>query len=153
MAEEFGGQFECLEEDTQKLFLVPIKKEFQNRKTITYKTKFIDRFRFMPSSLSSLVDNLAEGIYKNKCTVCKSCLKYIEIEKHINKDLIKRFENTYEFCNGDISKFFLMLRKGIYPYKYMNSWERFSESSLPEKEDIYSNLNMKDITDADYMHA
>ena len=46
-----------------------------------------------------------------------------------------------------------MLRKGIYPYKYMNSWERFSESSLSEKEDIYSNLNMKDITDADYMHA
>ena len=35
----------------------------------------------------------------------------------------------------------------------MDSWQRFDETSLPDKEDFYSNLNMEDITDADYMHG
>ena len=35
----------------------------------------------------------------------------------------------------------------------MNSWKRFDETLLPEKKDFYSNLNMEDITDADYKHA
>ena len=41
----------------------------------------------------------------------------------------------------------------VYPYGYMGEWEKFNETSLPEKEELYSNLNMEDITDADYMHA
>ena len=35
----------------------------------------------------------------------------------------------------------------------MDDWEKFSETSLPKKEDFYSNLNMEDITDTDYVHA
>ena len=35
----------------------------------------------------------------------------------------------------------------------MDIWERFSETSLPSKEDFYSNLNMEDISDVDYRHA
>ena len=35
----------------------------------------------------------------------------------------------------------------------MDEWERFNETTLPEKEEFYSNLNVEDITDADYMHA
>ena len=46
-----------------------------------------------------------------------------------------------------------MLRKGVYPYEYMDTCERFSEISLPSKGDFYSNLNMKDISDIDYRHA
>ena len=46
-----------------------------------------------------------------------------------------------------------MLRKGVYHYEYMNDWEKFNESSLPEKEDFYSHLNIEDITDADYAHT
>ena len=46
-----------------------------------------------------------------------------------------------------------MLQKGVYPYEYMDDWEKFNETSLPEKEDFYSHLNIKDITDADYAHA
>ena len=34
----------------------------------------------------------------------------------------------------------------------MNGWEKFSETSLPKKEDFFGNLNMEDITDADYTH-
>ena len=44
-------------------------------------------------------------------------------------------------------------RKGVYSYKYMDDWEKFSETTLPEKVDFYSHLNMEDITDADYAQA
>ena len=46
-----------------------------------------------------------------------------------------------------------MLRKGVSPYEYIDNWEKFNETSSPEKEDFYSHLNMEDITDADYAHA
>ena len=74
-------------------------------------------------------------------------------KKDFNKELIKRFANIYEFCNGDINKFILLLRKGVYPYEHMDSWERFNETSLPDKEASYSNLNMEDIADVDHRHA
>ena len=47
----------------------------------------------------------------------------------------------------------LLLRKGVYPYEYMDEWEKFIEKSLPEKEEFYSSLNMEDITDADYFRV
>ena len=45
-----------------------------------------------------------------------------------------------------------MLQKGVYPYEYMDDREKFNKTSLPEKENFYSHLNMEDITDADYAH-
>ena len=64
LAKEFHGQLECLGENTEKYitFSVPISKELDNGKTITYKLKFIDSFRFMSTSLSSLVDNLSDNL-------------------------------------------------------------------------------------------
>ena len=47
----------------------------------------------------------------------------------------------------------MLLRKGVYAYAYMDSWEKFNEISLPSKEDFYSNLNMEDIDDIDYRHG
>ena len=46
-----------------------------------------------------------------------------------------------------------MLRKGLYPYEYMDSWERFDETSLPDKKAFYSELYLEHITDKDYTHA
>ena len=46
-----------------------------------------------------------------------------------------------------------MLRKGVYPSECMDDWEKFNKTSLPEKEDVYSHLNMENITDADYEHV
>ena len=96
-------------------FLVPIKKGHDNGRSITYKTKFIDSFRFLSSSLLSLVHNLPGGLHSDKCTDCKSCLDYMinkddqlifrcfeckkNYKKDFNKELIKRFANIYEFCN------------------------------------------------------
>ena len=181
LVKEFDGNFDCSGENTEKYitFSVPLKKKIDNKTLeITYKIKFIDSFRFMSSSLSKLVDNLSEGIHNNKCADCKSSLDYIKTKneklilecynckqryrKKFNKELIKRFASTYEFCNNDttgsssserINKFVLLLRKGVYPYEYMDAWERFNEISLPSKEDFYSNLNMEDINDIDYRHA
>ena len=83
-----------------------------------------------------------------RCFECKKSYK-----RDFNKELIKRFANIYEFCNEGINKFILLLRKGIYPYEYIDSWERLDETSLPDKEAFYSGLNMEDITDVDYIHA
>ena len=47
----------------------------------------------------------------------------------------------------------LLLRKGVYPYEYMDSWERFDEDTLPPRKEFYSNFNLEDITDKDYKHA
>ena len=63
------------------------------------------------------------------------------------------FFNTYKFSNHDNNKLIFLLRKGVYPYEYMENWEKVNETSLPEKEDFYSHLNMEDNTDADYGHA
>ena len=173
LAKEFEGNFECLGENTEKYitFSVPIKKKIENKDLeITYKIKFIDSYRFISSSLSKLVDNLSERIHNNKCVDCKSNLDYVRITKNeklllksINcdsyykkkfiKDLIKKFKSTYSFCNSDLNKFILLLRKGVYPYEYMDSWEKFNETSLPSKEDFYSHLNMEDIDDIDYRHG
>ena len=46
-----------------------------------------------------------------------------------------------------------MLRKGVYPYEYIDSWKKFHETSIPPKETYYSKLNKEDISDADYAHA
>ena len=64
-----------------------------------------------------------------------------------------KFPNTYELCNRDINKFVLLLKKGVYPDEYMDSWERFNETTLPNKEALYSELYLEDINDEDYTHA
>ena len=126
----------------------------------------------MASLLSSLVENLAEGIHKVKCKDCDCFLEYESVKDNLvkykclscNKDYSnkldendekfkKRFKNTFKFPDNDINKFILLLRKGVYPYEHMDDWKKFDEKTSPEKEEFYSKLNMKDIVDADYMHA
>ena len=81
---------------------------------------------------------------------CKECRK--RCFKSINR-LIEKFPSMYQFCNGDLNKFVLLLRKGVYPYEDMDSWEKFNETSLQDKKALYSNLNLEDITDKDYARA
>ena len=81
-----------------------------------------------------------------KCKKCKEKKKWLEA---VN-GLIKKFPNIYQFCNGGINKFVSLVRKGIYPYEYMDSWERFDETSLTDKKSFYSESNLEDITDKDY---
>ena len=77
----------------------------------------------------------------------------VELPKTFDENLKKRFANTCKFSNHDISNFILLLQKGVYLYEYMDDWEIINEISLPEKGDFKINLNMEDVTDADYRHA
>ena len=68
----------------------------------------------MSTSLSSLVNNLSEGLYNDKCKDCKSCLEHISAKD--NQLILKclkcnRFAITYQFCDKDINKCCLMLKK------------------------------------------
>ena len=83
---------------------------------------FIDSFQFMSSSLDKLVSNLP-----------RESFKYTS----------KEFKDE---------KFNLMTRKGVYPYDYMNSFDKFNEK-LPTKENFFSIMNNKHISNKDYQHA
>ena len=134
---------------------------------ISYKLKFIVSACVKVSSLSNLVDNLVEGIHKIKFKDRDHLLEFKSIKSNlinykclswnkgylhkINKEFKKEFMNPFKFSNNDINKFILLLRKGVYPYKYMDEWKIFNETSLPQKYDFYSNLNMENTTDVGYM--
>ena len=94
---------------------------------------------------------MAISLSKLSLFKCIDCEK--EYEEEFNKESLKRFSNTYEFCDNDLNKFLILLRKGVYPYEYMDEWDKFNEKKLPCKESFYSNLTMEDISDTDYKHA
>ena len=110
----------------------------------------------MTASLSNPVDNLTEGIRKIKCKGCDCFLEYESVKENlikykclscdkdysnkIDEELKNRFKNT-------------LLRKGVYPYEYMDEWEKFNEATFVEKEEFCSRLNVEVITDADYIYA
>ena len=90
----------------------------------------------MLASLSCLVDDLSE------------------INKKISSiELSEKFHNTYKLCNKDLNKFALLLRKGVYPYEDMDSWEKFKETTLQPKDAFYNELNKEGISVEDYAHA
>ena len=140
--------------------------------TKTYKIRFTDSARFRASSWSNLIDNLTEGIDKIKCRNCSCFLEYENVKDNLmnykclscNKDysnkldeeLKKKFKNKFTCSNNDINKFILLLRKGVYPYQYIDDFEKLIETTLAKKEEFYSriyNLYIEEITDADYMHG
>ena len=92
-------------------------------KPIKHKIRFIDSFKFMSTSLDSLVNNLPDDAFNN-------------LKKYYKEE-----------------KLSLVRRKGVYPYEYMDSLERFKENKLPPKEVFYSRLTGEGISDEDYEHA
>ena len=133
---------------------------------------FIDSFQFMSSGLEKLVENIT------KCSKCDSCDPDKCIKQHINNKgkIIQHktslpcgkcinCKNKDEACiNPNYAnlkytsqvfkgnKLDLMARKGVYPYDYMDSFDKFN-AKLPRKEEFYSILNDKNISDEDYEHA
>ena len=104
---------------------------------------FIDSFQFMSSSLEKLVSNITKC---GKCTNCKN--------KDKDKDCINPKYDDLKYTSKRFKglKLDLMAKKGVYPYDFMDSFDKFKEQ-LPSKEEFYSILNDKHIKDEDYKHA
>ena len=88
-----------------------------------YNLVFIDSLQFMNQSLANLVKNLPEDAYKYTNEVFKD------------------------------EKLQLMKQKGVYPYDYMSSFDKFNDTQLPTKDEFYSQMNNTHITDEEYSHA
>ena len=123
------GNIKCIPNNEEKYISFSkeiVVGEYENNKgekvEVKHEIRFLDSFKFMASSLESLVGNL--GLEKLKETR-------------------KEFEEKAE----------LLSRKGIYPYDYMNGIKKFSEKTLPTKEEFYSKLNDCGISDEDFDHA
>ena len=95
-----------------------------NKRTKEMELRFIDSIKFMSSSLDSPVNNLAKGGHE-----------------------------FWGFENYEKNQQELLIRKGIYPYEYMDSWDKFKETSLPGIKNFYSNLSISGVSDKDYKHA
>ena len=81
---------------------------------------------------------------------------YKNYQYKFDEKLKDRFFIAYKFSNHGDNKFILLLRKGVYPNEYMDDCGKFNETSLPEKKkkkDVYSHLNIEDITAKDYAHV
>ena len=126
-----NGSIDCIPNNEGKYisFTKNIKVgEYKDKKTgevrdKTFKIRFIDSFKFLPTSLEALVNNLPKDAFNN-------------LERYYTKEEAE-----------------LIKRKGVYPYEYMNTEERFSETKLPPKKAFYSRLSGEGITEEDYKHA
>ena len=128
--------------------------------------RFIDSIRLMASSLDSLSSSLV-GVSGLSCNLCGESCEITHVDEYYVAH--GKYRNCYSgynkrqlsvnsnFGNLRVShndeQFRLLLRKGVYPYEYMTSWDKLEESKLPPKEAFHSNLNMSDISEYDYKHA
>ena len=101
-----------------------VDKEGNEKDKLIIELRFIDSFKFMSSSLDSLT-----------------------------KNLVGSGKRLFGFEDYSELQYDLLTRKGVYPYEYVNSWDRFNETQLPPIDAFYSNLNMSSISEKDYQHA
>ncbi|XP_050293541.1 uncharacterized protein LOC126734075 [Anthonomus grandis grandis] len=85
---------------------------------------FLDSFRFLSASLDELVQNLASETLE---------------------PLKKHFRNEQEYL--------LAMRKGVFPYDFVNGWDSLSTTYLPSKDHFFNKLKQEPITNEDYAHA
>ena len=95
LAEEFKSELNCIGKNMEKYitFSVPIKKEGDNGKKVSYKLRFIDSFRFMSTSLSELADNMSRIFTSIEC---KSCIEKIEINSECCFARLKNNRSIYK---------------------------------------------------------
>ncbi|XP_022777425.1 uncharacterized protein LOC111318822 [Stylophora pistillata] len=127
------GDIDCIPNNEEKYISftkhVVVDKFFKEDNRLVEEKRelrFIDSFKFMPFSLDKLVANLAA---KGK----------------------PFFQNTRKYYSGE--KLNLLMRKGVYPYEWMDSIHKLDEPQLPPKEAFFSVLSGKGISDKDYAHA
>lgn len=116
--------------DTNSITVIPNSEEkfisFSKYVTNNFTIRFVDTFRFMSSSLSTLASNL------------------------ISPNLSAFRETAKHFTSKDMT---LVTRKGVYPYEYTDNWEKLEERTLPHKNEFYSTLTETGVTEEDYDHT
>ena len=100
---------------------------------VMYEIRFIDTYGFMASSLSDLIDNLKKGG------------KNINEWRKIFKNVSKGFTNDEQFL--------LMIQKGIYPYDYIDNYDKLLEKQLPKKKFFNNKLSNSKCSEKDYSQA
>jgi len=125
-----GEKIKCIPNNEEKYISFSkevVVDEFSNKEgkhvQVKRELRFLDSFRFMASSLDAL-------------------------SKNLSKEQCKNVKSRYSGEQLD-----LVLRKGVYPYEYMDSLERLNETQLPPKTAFYSKLSETEISDEDYEHA
>ena len=89
-----------------------------------------------------------------QCSLADFANNLSEPNKNISIDVLKeRFYNTYQLCDDNIEKFKLLFRKGVYPYEYIDSWEKLKTSVPLDKKCYYSELNDENIKDSELVHV
>ena len=129
-----SGEINCIANNeekyisfTKEILVDNVEKKDGGTKKIFLNNRFTDSFKFMSCGLDSLVKNLTNN--------------------GTDDSLIVHTKNRFQ------EKTYLTLRKGVYPYDYMDSPERLDETQLPLKSAFYSKLSDSDISDEDYSHA
>ncbi|XP_065665454.1 uncharacterized protein LOC136086885 [Hydra vulgaris] len=124
-----GGKLSCIPNNEKNYISFSRKIKVDeyikegNKFEVKRELRFLDSYRFMPSSLNALSKNLA-------------------------KDQCKNMGKLYSEKKLD-----LLLRKVVYPYNWVDSINRFNETQLPPKESFFSKLNDENISNDDYSHA
>ena len=179
LAKEFRSEFNCIPLNGEKFlsFSIPIKKKVYanskntKKKLLTYNLRFIDSARHMNESLSTLVDNSTEsknckceeklfdnikmtyGVINNQKIVrsrCKKCLWQEDQKLYVLKN---KLPNTFKLCRSNVQNFLLLLRKGVYPYEYIDNMSKFNEKEFPTIDNFYSKLSSSGISTEDYANA
>ena len=113
--------------DKENIDVIPNNEEkyisFSKNVKDGIKLRFLDTFKFMASSIDALSSNLKKEQFR-------------ETTKHFPNELLD-----------------LVIKKGVYPYEYMDDIKKFEENKLPDKKYFYSRLNKSDISDDEYNHA
>ena len=104
-----------------------VDKEGNEKDKLT-ELRFINSFKFMSFVMSSSLDSLT-------------------------KNLVRGGKKLFGFEDYSELQYGLLTRKGVYPYEYINSWDRFEDTQLPPISAFYSNLNMSSISEEDYQHT
>ena len=139
-----------------KVKLAGVRDEDGTEKCENIHLRFIDTYRFMSSSIDKLASNLC-GTSGIQCDTWKGSIELINISgdyiaslgcekcrtkktKDLDEGVLKKnFNHTSRFWGCD-EKFRLMIRKGVYPYEYMDDREKFEEASLPPKDAFTAGL-------------
>ena len=75
--------------------------------------------------------NFKDNLIEYNCLYCNK-----HYQRKVDKKLKEQFLNTYKYSNHNNNKFILLLKKDVYPYEYIDDWEKFNETTLSEKEDF-----------------